>query len=308
MTEETKPVPDDKPNQPVNDNGLDDKTNVPRKRAAAATSAEPSKRPAVVGAYLVGFIAIAAVVALAYFGYQRYQLLQQQLANLQQNSQSFNSSVADLRAASIKQQSELLTQLRSRDDQAALDMQGLTDQLLSMNEALSNLSGQEDSNWLVDQAYYLLKIANNRIMFMQDIDTAIFLVAEADQLLGQIDDPDLFATRKKLNQDRQRLNATPRVDSTGLAIRVSALQSRISDLPMIQVLAPETTSQPEQQKAPESWYEDHANSLSLLSDQWFTVRYHGKGYTPVISAADEQKLRFAMLMTLQTIQYAIRKQ
>ena len=99
------------------------------------------------------------------------------------------------------------------------DMKGLTDQLLSATERMTELSGTNQRIWHLDEAYYLLRIANNRIIFLKDAPTTISLLKQVDKLLAGMEDPNLFATRKKLTEDIQRINAWPKIDSTGLAIQ-----------------------------------------------------------------------------------------
>jgi uroporphyrin-3 C-methyltransferase len=120
-----------------------------------------------------------------------------------------------------------------------------------------------------------------------------------------MDHPDLFLTRKKVAEDIQRLNAIPKLDKTGIAIRVGALQSKVAELPMLLLTQADDSVTAEPEQLPETWYEHLAASFQQLSLQWFDVRHHGSGYSPLISEQDEQQLRFAMMMTLQTIQFAI---
>ena len=306
MTDETKPASENKP-ELTESEATSDKpaTNNATASAKQQQSEKTATTKSATGAYLVSVIAIGLVVALGYYGYLRNQAIQQQISTLQQSSQSYQVGLNRIQQDALQLNAELLEKITQSEAQVAKDIQGITNQVLSMNEVMTNITGQKETGWLVDQAYYLLKIANNRIMFMQDAGTALYLLNEADELLGQIDDPNLFATRKKLSEDRQILNAVPKLDTTGLAIRVSALQSRIGDLRMIQVMASEEADEAADQPEPQAWYEHLLHSLGQLSDQIFTVRQHGSGYTPILSETDEQQLRFAIMMTLQTIQYAV---
>ena len=254
-------------------------------------------------ATLLSFVAIGLVVALGYFGYLRYQSISSKIVELEQSKGVYQNQIRGLQQALDTQNTQVLSLVDQRDAAVQESLQGLTNQVINALETMNDLSGKQDKSWRVNEAYYLLKIANNRVMFMQDVDTALYLINQADELLGQLDDPNLFVTRQKLNEDRQRLNGWPKVDSTGLAIRVSALQSSVTQLPMV-IIAQE--KEPEQvEEAPDVWYEHLLYSIQQLGDQWFTVRQHGSGYTPIITDSDEQKLRFAIMMTLQTIQFAI---
>lgn len=306
MTDEIEPAASDKP-QPSESATKTDKTppEVGNTRSTPGAKVQAHRKSSSAGAYIISTIAILLVAAIAYYGYMQHQSVQQQITQLQQSSRNYQSGINRIQQESMQQTEQLIQRVQAAETQMAKDMQGLTDQIVAMNEAFVDLSGQKQTTWLADQAYYLLKIANNRIMFMQDTDTAIFLLTEADSYLSQLDDPNLFATRKKVSEDRQVLNARPKLDTTGLAIRISAFQSTITDLPMIQIAKRQDAEQEVEQTTPQTWYEHLLYSLDKLADQVFTVRTHGTGYTPVISESDEQQLRFAIMMTIQTIQYAV---
>ena len=281
----------------------------------ATYNVKPKREPAPIGsvqknssnpiALILSVISLAVVIAGGYFAYQTYLSLQTRLNDSEQQTGQYENRIQELQqqvAVLGKGVQAELVNARQRYD---ADMKGLTDQLLSATERMTELSGTNQRIWHLDEAYYLLRIANNRIIFLKDAPTTISLLKQVDKLLAGMEDPNLFATRKKLTEDIQRINAWPKIDSTGLAIRIGALQSRVDSLPVVQVVQTDELTLAEDQPEPNTWYEHLAQSFRQLGDQWFDVRYHGTGYTPVISQNDEQQLRFAIMLTLQTIQYAI---
>lgn len=281
----------------------------------ATYNVKPKREPAPIGsvqknssnpiALILSVISLAVVIAGGYFAYQTYLSLQTRLNDSEQQTGQYENRIQELQqqvAVLGKGVQAELVNARQRYD---ADMKGLTDQLLSATERMTELSGTNQRIWHLDEAYYLLRIANNRIIFLKDAPTTISLLKQVDKLLAGMEDPNLFATRKKLTEDIQRINAWPKIDSTGLAIRIGALQSRVDSLPVVQVVQTDEVTLAEDQPEPNTWYEHLAQSFRQLGDQWFDVRYHGTGYTPVISQNDEQQLRFAIMLTLQTIQYAI---
>ncbi len=311
MTDEIEPTASE-PNKPSKTNPSEskaDKLKPEQPQQIETTSGEMTGAAATktgsIGAIIISILALIVATAVAYFGYHQHQTLTGQISDFQRDSSQYQTAINRVQQQAQAQQTELLQRLQSSQERFANDVQGLTDQMVAMNEKFTAMSGQNENNWLVDQAYYLLKIANNRMMFMTDTDTAIYLLNQVDDLLGQVDDPNLFAVRKKVSEDRQGLNARPKLDTTGLAIRVSALQTRLVDLPMIQIVEEDLPTEAAVETEPLTWYEHLLVSMSRLGDQIFTVRNHGKGYSPVISESDEQQLRFTMMMMLQTIQYAV---
>ena len=273
--------------------------------AKPATAVKTSSSPFAV---LLSIVAIILVLALGYFYYQDrsrqftdYDLLSQQ----QQSSQAQQKELAQQLQVQMRALQESLTE-REAAQQAAIT--GLTNQMIASNARLAELNGQNQRSWYLDEAYYLLRMANNRIIFLQDIKTALLLLEQADELLARVDDVELFSVRQKLAEDRQRLTAITPVDETGTAIRLGAIQGRVDDLPLQKMLfqQDETTEKTVSQAS--TWYEHLAESMAKLGEQWFEVRKHSPGFNPLMTETEAQQLRYVVLLTVQTAQYAVLQQ
>ena len=260
-------------------------------------------RKSPVVAYLIASIALMAVIALGYLSYQKAKQIEVKLSALSATEQSYQDQIASferLQSNQSNQVSQLLAQQQQRFDN---ELSVLANQILLITEDVSNAKADDNSDWYAAEAYYLLRLANSRLIFTQDIETAQTLLMESEKLLAQIEDAKLFAIRKKINEEIQSLSALNTIDRTGLAIRVTALQTTISQLPMVQILETETVIT--ESETEDVWYEHLGQSMKQLADQWFVVREHVSGYNPVLSESDEQQLRFAMMMGIQAVQYAI---
>lgn len=256
-------------------------------------------------ASLTGFLAIGLVAAVVYFGYQYKLILDQRLSEIENRSAQTSNQYQQLEQQFLNSQQQLQSQWQQQSQSQNSQLAEFRTELLSSREQLAELSGRRDKGWHLEEAYYLLRIANNRLIFLSDVATAISLSEQADQLLADMDEPELFDTRTRLATDIQRLKAIPLIDRTGIAIRVGAMQPRIDGLKLIAILTSEQSAEPTPSNKASTWYEHLAESFRKLGEQWFEVRKHGSGYQPLISVADEQQLRFAMLLTIQTIQFAI---
>lgn len=271
----------------------------------ATTKAAPEKNSSSFLASILSILAIIMVVAMGYFYYQDRSRLYddyQQMISGQQNTVSQQKELSQQIQVQIRTIQETLTE-RESAQQAAIT--GLTDQLVASNERLSELSGNNQRSWYLDEAYYLLRMANNRIIFLQDLKTALILIDQADALLAKVDDVELFSVRQKLAEDRQRLIAVAPVDQTGTAIRLGAIQGRVDNLPLQKFLyqAQEKEAEPEPEAT--TWYEHLGNSMSKLGEQWFQVRKHSPGYNPLMTESEAQQLRYVVLLTVQTAQFAV---
>ena len=254
---------------------------------------------------LLSFIAFVLVITAAYFYYQdrgRQQGNIDTLVSQQQSTAARQQEVIQQLQIQLRTMQDSL--VKQQEEQQAI-ITGLTDQVIASSARLAKLDGQSQRSWYLDEAYYLLRMANNRIIFLQDIKTALLLVDQADMLLARVDDVELFSVRQKLAEDRQRLTAITPVDRTGTAIRLGAIQGRVDNLPLQKLLYQQRETEAEAVEPASTWYEHLANSMAKLGEQWFEVRKHSPGYNPLMTEAEAQQLRYVVLLTVQTAQYAV---
>jgi len=256
-------------------------------------------------AQLIALVALVIVIAVSYLGYREYSRIVPRLNQVEQTLLSERNLAAEKQQALEIQLKSLNEQAQEQQQLYAQEISGLTNQLISSNERLQGLEGSNHKNWYLDEAYYLLRIANNRIVFLADLTTAISLIEQADELLAKIDDPNLFTTRQKLAADLQRLKSYPKVDRAGIAIRIGAMQSKVEALPVLRLMPMEGDVVETKQADPQTWYEHLANSFSKLGEQWFDVRHHGQNYKPILNNKDERLLRSNLMLIIQTTQFAL---
>jgi uroporphyrin-3 C-methyltransferase len=195
-----------------------------------------SKKPASAGsgallarlALICTLIIAAGVFYLWQANRQSHSRLQQQLQQLQQN---LEQRLGSQREADQTLQAEL-AQLRERQKVLSESL----DTLLRENRHLQR-------DWLVNEAEYLVRLANQRLVLARDVDTAIAALKTADARLKETGDPSLIGLRKALAEDIVALQGVPRPDITGLSLRLSALGQAIDTLPLL-------TPEPEQAATP----------------------------------------------------------
>lgn len=161
-----------------------------------------------------------------------------QLTDLQERLQErMSSQLADARAQAETREQALRQQvsaLQREQDQLRQQVEG-------QQQRLANLSTTSREDWLLAEAEYLLKIANQRVLIERTTDNAVALLRSADERLQQasqgIGDAELFAIRKALSSDLSALEGIEPVDKEGLYLRLYALAERVDDLPRLHVEA-----------------------------------------------------------------------
>ena len=123
--------------------------------------------------WLLSLITLTAVVLASYLGYLQYLTLNQRLADLEQAQQSSVSQRQEVRQqlSTISQSYE--QQLQALQSRYQADMKNLTDQLLASAEKIAEMEGATQSAWQVDEAFYLLKMANNRLILMEALSALV---------------------------------------------------------------------------------------------------------------------------------------
>ncbi|MBI1423989.1 MAG: hypothetical protein GC149_11025 [Gammaproteobacteria bacterium] len=166
---------------------------------------------------VVLIIVLALAGGAAYYG---YQFLQQQTARM------------DALAAQQQQLQSENAQLKSQvsDSLQALSKQG--SELANDIETLRAKDTHLRKDWLIDEAEYLLQLANYRLLFDRDIKTAVVALNTADVRLRDTGDPGVVPVRKVIAESVQALKEVPQSDLAGLSLALSAIDKDVDKLPL----------------------------------------------------------------------------
>ena len=106
---------------------------------------------------------------------------------------------------------------------------------------LEQFSADDRDSWLLAEAQYLLRLANQRLVMTADTDTAEALMRNADGMLRELGDAGLHAVRAALAADLAAVRAVPRLDLEGIYLRLNALIEQSNDLIVFEL--PETAEE-----------------------------------------------------------------
>ena len=139
---------------------------------------------------------------------------QQRLLNVEQNGPRHAQSVKSL---------DQKVEKRFRDIESVQ---------LAQNKRLLSMSTTSREDWLLAEAEYLLKLANQRVLIEKSATGADALLVEADDILKGLDDPDLFPLRRAIANDLAALRLTKAVDVEGIYLALAALANTVDQLPI----------------------------------------------------------------------------
>lgn len=276
--------------------------------AAAKTSTPQTSTTANGGrGALAGLALLVGLAGLATGGYSVWKLQQlptqepvqiediqaanrQQLAQFDERNQQLATRLTQLEQAStadqLGEQRRLLAQLQS--DQQRLS--GRVEQVL----------GASREQWQLAEAEHLLRMAMLRLSAMQDVNSAVSLVEEADLILRRQDDPGAYAARQKLLEGLEALRSLPELDRTGLFLQLGALGGQANQL---SALAPEFQLgqvQPESQAESRwrQWLDELTRYVRIDFDAGTDVK-------PLLAGQSLAQVRLALSLAIEQAQWAV---
>lgn len=241
--------------------------------AGSQTKPEPPAPPAAAPARRGGFIAwLALLLVLALAAGSAYVVLEarrlearlddrvasletapdrdnaeveQAMARLEASVEQRLGSGLDAAASELAQQTGQLQQQATQLQQlaAALEQQGR--ELEQQRAELQRYSATDRESWLLAEAEYLVRLANQRLIMTGDTESAQALLGSADAILRQLDDAALHPVRAALASDLAAIRAVPKLDVEGLYLRLAALIEQAAALAIFQMPELEAQVPPE---------------------------------------------------------------
>ena len=258
----------------------------PEQRAAPPKFAHPRRsRLAMSFAFLLLITLLALGVAGYWFGWpwaqqqwQRLDAVENQLATLSAESKQPPPDVPALvREAADGSVRSAIGQLESdwRRDLASWQAQQVAERAESarqIRDRMGRVESQMDRllavdrhAWLGQEAVFLTRLADQRLLVARDVEAAMSLLTQADGLLRDTDEPRFEASRLALAKDRAALAVVPRIDQIGLYGRLSALIDQMDALQVVMEIEP----QPPAEVIDEEWGDMASRwraALTALSD------------------------------------------
>ncbi len=244
---------------------------------------------------------LGAIAAGAYFGQQLWQqqtlgaqtiqslsdrLREQSLAlsKMQQTEQSLGQSVSTT-------QNQLETALKAQ--QNSID---------SFAAQLNAIKGSTRKDWLLAEAEYLLRIANQRLVIEKDTATSEALFQAADQVLAEIDDAALMPVRIKIAEELLLLRSQARGQVESLLMRLNAVSNHLATMnldPREVTVRPamettETSTEESGQSNDIAWWQQLLNKLGSAFSKAISIQRleepHSLPPSPEYSAYLKQNL------------------
>lgn len=267
------------------------------------------------------FLLLILIAASAGIGYYGWMWWQDQLQLQQQGSEQVLQQSSQLEQ--LQRQLDQLLTARSEDRQVDEQTLILQDRLAQLQAQVSGhskrlqlLSTTSKNDWLLAEAEYLLRLANQRLLMERGGTGALALLQAADEILLQLGDVDLFPIREQLARDIAALKLIPEVDRSGIYLKLSALGEQVMQLPTVpKLLQGESESLLKAEQKPKGdiiaepslWQKITDNffiAMKKLADQ-VRIRHHDKPLEVLLPPDSERYLRQNIRFNLEQAQLAL---
>ena len=287
------------------------------KKTGVQNKAQPTSSINTVTALSLGLSAIAIVTS----GWLYFQSTQstlhkdvQQLATQQTtlenklNTNTLNKSQLNRLIDQVKtsEQAVLLQKNEFATQQAQQD-----EKLLSLESKLNRLNNTTKEDWKLAEAEYLIRLANQRLLLESDNSGAVTLLINADDILNELEDPIVFATRKALAKDIQALKSISQFDLEGAYLKLNALYDNVQTLPQREPSKAWQANTTEKTKQTDDT--TTGKFTSVLESFWNSIRslvvinYNHKPIKALLPPAEYQELITGIQLQLEIAQVALIK-
>ncbi len=177
--------------------------------------------------------------------------------------------------------------------------------LAQQGTELDRYSDDERDDWLLAEAQYLIRLANQQLLMAGDAAAAQGLLGSADSILMALDDVRLHEVRAAVADDLAAVRAIPRLDVEGLYLRLAALVEQADKLVIFQLPEREARPQPEQA---DTWQarlrQGYEAALAKLSD-YIIIRRRDEPMQALMDPQWEGLVRQNLRMLLEQAQIAL---
>ena len=286
---------------------------------ARATEPAPQKKASSAVAWLALLLVLGLAAGAAWYIMQLQQretALLARLADVESLAGARDDNVQqlgdrwdrDLQSGLGRLEDELeggLSGLRGEAEQQARAVQEFDDQLADLRAELARFSAVDRNSWLLAEAEYLLRLANQRLIMAGDAESAQVLMSSADKILRELDEAALHDARGAVAADLAAVRAVPSVDVEGIYLRLAALVEQADQLVIFQM----PDAEPRLEQAPADDWQDrlqqgYESALLKLSD-YIVIRRRDVPMQTLMDPQWEGLVRQNLRMLLEQAQVAL---
>lgn len=294
---------------------------------------KPSKPASAKFALVVSVVALIATAVLAWLGWNAWLSLEQlheQNARLASSVQlqadsmvavSARAERVDELVAGQQLVSEKIEDLESSINASSSNAQSfetqiaaLANQVSAVQKDTSDMSAKLGSNsrraWLEAEVEFLLRIANQVLLFKSDYASATRALEAADERLVALDDPGFYKVREAIADEISAISTASRPDTVGMALSLAGAIAGVAELPLYNA-TPDQFQRAEDKALAEHTETEERSLKSFASDIWaqfkqlVVVRRDDAPYQPLLTADQTTNLYSNLELKLEAARVAL---
>ena len=250
---------------------------------------------------LVALIIVTAVTASGFLGWNQWQKLvaADRVSQAAASFERFYLPIEQLYQQSEKRQSQRIEQLYN-------ELSNMQLRLNAQGQRLAELGATTRSDWLLAEALYLIRLANQRLQTERSTKNPLALMENVDAILRQIEDPMLLPVRRTLASDIGELRLTGEIDSVGLFLELTTLADNIDQLTALNMVRESTVTQTIELtiEEPSTTKEIVADVVQQLS-QLVRVTHRQQPIEPLLLNSEVRVIKQNLRLMLEQAQSAV---
>lgn len=208
-------------------------------------------------------------------------------------------------------QDQLQQQLEQRNRELQQQLNGLRQQIQAITTTTTD-------DWKLAEAYYLTRLAGQRLLMERDTESALALLQSADSIVRNYPDANLYPVREALAEDIAEMKLAGSVDREGIYLQLIALSRQIAELEMAEPRNFEPKqdvdlppAEPASAAEPAGWWnavrQSFAQALRKMED-FVRVTRHDAPVQPIMAPDQQLQLRSSVQTALDTAQLALMRE
>lgn len=268
-----------------------------------ATPNQSSLSKTAVVALLIALMSTAGVVGIHYLhtqerNKQKDTLIQQLTTLSSQNEARVKQLMLEQQSVVNQHINEALSTLKSESET----------RITQLESQLQTLKKNQPSDWLIHEAEYLVRIASRTIWLEHDTVAAMQLLADADDRIKELNDPQFLPIRQIIREDIATLKLTPELKTEEIIMSLMALDKQVSKLSLAMVDIPEAKDADNDltlTNNPADWKTNLAKTWQRFLADFITIRKREGAVEPLMSPQYQQHLFENLSLKLQQAQWAV---
>lgn len=234
--------------------------------------------------WIITLLALALAITLALWSWQQwnnYQSLQQSITSLESDTEQLDRMYGQTGSEQSQRLQALEEKLSEQRELIATQQRQIDHNARELLEA----GNRTRTDWLLAEAEYLLRVANQRLMIEKDIRGALAALESGDEVLAESDDIGVYPVRQQLAREILALKGIADVDRTGLYLKLEAAIDSIHQLTddaLVNDRAPDFVT-----AANNSTTGNTESTPDLMAEGWSKVK-HTLSQVVVVRRLDEQ--------------------